>query len=78
MAYAELDDDSYYVSWCDRCGKKCSEVWPKDCPHAQRETRYAEAVEAHKARYRMGVKEYYAWCAKTVKRADRIEAAAYA
>jgi hypothetical protein len=60
MAYAAFNEDTYYARWCDQRNQRCSEVWPKSCPQIQRETLYAEAVEAYNERYSMGVEEYYA------------------
>jgi hypothetical protein len=78
MEYADFDENTYHVRWCDQRNKKCSEVWPKDCPQVQRETRYAEALKAYNERYNMKVDEYYAWCAKIKKVGDICEAEEYA
>jgi hypothetical protein len=77
MAY-HIFGGYYATHWCDRCNRKCSEVWPKDCPHISKETQYVEAMEAYNKRYSAGVENYYAWCAKTVKKVDMSEAARYA
>jgi hypothetical protein len=68
MAYRILEDGVYIVRWCDRHGRKCSEVYPEVCFQAA--TRYARAEEAYRKRYNMGVLEYYAWCTKTGKLAS--------
>jgi hypothetical protein len=78
MAYADFDENTYHVRWCDPRGRKCSEIWPGDCPQVQKETQYAEAVEAYNKRYSMGVEEYYTWCAKTTRKSSLDESAKYA
>jgi hypothetical protein len=80
MAYAGCDEKTYtyHVRWCDQRKKKCSEVYPKDCPQVKKEAQYAEAKEAYNKRYSMGVKEYYAWCARIGKKPDMGESAEYA
>jgi cytosine/adenosine deaminase-related metal-dependent hydrolase len=78
MAYAGFDENTYYARWCEQRNQKCSEVWPKDCPYVQRETKYAEAMEAYNKRYSAGIENYYAWCENTAKKSDICEAARYA
>jgi hypothetical protein len=80
MAYVITKEGNckYASRWCAQCGAKCLEVWPKDCPHVQRETRYAEAMEAYNRRYSGSIEDYYGWCEKTVKKSSLTEAAEYA
>jgi hypothetical protein len=77
MAYAVLDENSYYARWCDQRNRKCSEVWPKDCPEIKRETLYEEAVKAYDKKLRTGIEEYYAWCKRNGKERDTSELVEY-
>jgi hypothetical protein len=61
LAYAGEEDNMYFVRWCDQRKKKCSEVYPNDCPQVQRETLYAEAVDAYNERYNRYIEACYDW-----------------
>jgi hypothetical protein len=74
MEYSGFDENTYYVRWCGKCNRKCSEVWPEGCPDIKKEILYAEAMEAYNKRHSVGVEEYCAWHAD----ADMEKAAKYA